>query len=250
MIWSDHDTAILREHYPAGGAKAVQPRLEVPRDINTINQAAWRKGIKVAGRKQYEKFPPSDTVDAAIRRAYQSGKRGAVKELANRLGREYGWIKHRACELGLRKMTRRGPNWSAAEDALLESLEGKAVSVIYRTFRRAGFNRTQAGIQSHLYELGLSTNDPDTLTASGVAQVLGVDMHAVLRWIRTGALTAKRYHQTHQDTEPRAWRIKRGALRNFIRDHPTEVDLRKVNQLLFLELMLGAPRRWEREESA
>ena len=75
-------------------------------------------------------------------------------------------------------------------------------------------------------------------------------MHAVLRWIRTGALTAKRYHQTHQDTEPRAWRIKRGALRNFIRDHPTEVDLRKVNQLLFLELMLGAPRRWEREESA
>ena len=250
--WTDADLAILHAHYPAGGVAAVQPKLSVHRTGPAINEMARRRGLVVANHKDYDRYQPSDTVDAAIRRAYQSGKRGAVKELANRLGREYGWIKWRAAALGVRRPAGRMPNWTPQEDAILVSLEGKSLTTMQRALSRAGFQRSQAAIQGRVYRTGLSLDDPDTLTAHGIAQILCIDSHTPLRWIRAGALTARRYHQslTGETGDAKAWRIKRGALRNFIRDHPTEVDLRKVNQLLFLELMLGAPRRWEREESA
>lgn len=81
-------------------------------------------------------------------------------------------------------------------------------------------------------------SDPSFYSGKGLADALGIDSHVVTRWIKAGHLRAeprgtKRTEQQGGDS----YRIREKDVRRFILEHPTEIDLRKVDQLWFLDLI-------------
>jgi len=63
-------------------------------------------------------------------------------------------------------------------------------------------------------------------SANGLARALGTDNHTVARWIRAGHLKGPDIYLIHEKD-----------VRRFILGHPTDIDLRKVDQLWFLDLI-------------
>jgi hypothetical protein len=79
-------------------------------------------------------------------------------------------------------------------------------------------------------------HDGSFYSASGLAQALGIDSHAVTRWIKSGHLKAKcrgtaRTEQQNGDI----YLIHEKDVRRFILEHPTDIDLRRVDQIWFLD---------------
>ena len=75
-------------------------------------------------------------------------------------------------------------------------------------------------------------------SAYSLAQALGIDPQAVTRWIKSGHLKAKsrgtaRGKQQNGDI----YLIQERDIRRFILEHPTDIDLRKVDQLWFLDVI-------------
>jgi hypothetical protein len=81
-------------------------------------------------------------------------------------------------------------------------------------------------------------HDPGFYCANGLAQALGIDSHAVSRWIRSGHLKAKlRGTARGEKQNGDIYVILEKDVRRFILEHPTEIDLRKVDQIWFLDLV-------------
>jgi hypothetical protein len=64
------------------------------------------------------------------------------------------------------------------------------------------------------------------------------DPHAVTRWIKSGHLKAK-FRGTARGPQQNgdSYLIQEKDIRRFVLDHPTDIDLRKVDQLWFLDLL-------------
>ena len=73
---------------------------------------------------------------------------------------------------------------------------------------------------------------------SGLAQGLGIDSHAVTRWIKSGYLKAK-FRGTARTERQNGdiYLIHEKDVRRFILEHPTDIDLRSVDQIWFLDLI-------------
>src|SRR5208337_2394561 len=101
--------------------------------------------------------------------------------------------------------------------------------------KAAGYARTVNGIHLKLKRMRFK-HDGSFYSASGLAQALGIDSHAVTRWIKSGHLKAKlrgtaRTEQQNGDI----YLIHEKDVRRFILEHPTDIDLRRVDQLWFLD---------------
>ena len=70
--WTDAEWAILRREWPKGGWHAVKELLP-GRSYNAVRGAADRLGLHVTGRT-YCKQPTTEWIDAAIGRAYRTGR--------------------------------------------------------------------------------------------------------------------------------------------------------------------------------
>jgi hypothetical protein len=81
-------------------------------------------------------------------------------------------------------------------------------------------------------------HDGSFYSAYSLAQALGIDPHAVTRWIKSGHLQAK-FRGTARGPQQNgdSYLIQEKDVRRFILEHPTEIDLRKVDQLWFLDLL-------------
>ena len=76
------------------------------------------------------------------------------------------------------------------------------------------------------------------LFANGLAEASGIDSHAVSRWIKHGHLKAQlRGTARGQQQNGDIYLIREKDVRRFILEHPTEIDLRKVDQLWFLDVI-------------
>ncbi len=81
-------------------------------------------------------------------------------------------------------------------------------------------------------------DDGSFYSANGLAQALGIDSHAVTRWIKSGHLKAKRRGTARTEQQNGdIYLIHEKDVRRFILEHPTDIDLRKVDQLWFLDLI-------------
>ncbi|HME31663.1 MAG TPA: hypothetical protein VKG65_02810, partial [Terriglobales bacterium] len=103
--------------------------------------------------------------------------------------------------------------------------------------KSAGYSRTVTGIRLKLKRMRFK-HDGSFYSAYSLAQALGIDPHAVTRWIKSGHLKAKlrgtaRGPQQNGDS----YLIQEKDVRRFILEHPTDIDLRKVDQLWFLDLI-------------
>jgi len=126
-------------------------------------------------------------------------------------------------------------NVSYPSDAGLLGKGVAKVSKLVAKLKAAGYGRTVTGIHLKLKRMKFK-HDGSFYSASGLAQALGIDSHAVTRWIKSGHLKAKfrgtaRTEQQNGDI----YLIHEKDVRRFILEHPTDIDLRRVDQIWFLD---------------
>ena len=155
--------------------------------------------------------------------------------LARKVGITHWALKKRARELGLARP--KELPWSEPELDILARYAWMSDERIRLKLKAAGYSWSATGIHLKLRRMKFK-HDPSFYSANGLAQALGIDSHAVSRWIRRGHLRAQRRgtargEQQHGDI----YLIREKDVRRFILEHPTEIDLRKVDQLWFLDLL-------------
>lgn len=167
--------------------------------------------------------------------------------VAARLKRTRCAVKERARALGLSRLR---PNWTAEDDAWLRDNARLPMDQLKAKLRRGG-----SAIQARLTYLGSSRRDALDWSATQVAEIFGVEAHCVIRWLESGKLKGHRRPDYGRPDRP-IWQVQPEAARDFIRSYPTAFDIRKVDQIAFIDLVLGirvadpskesaAPRRQE-----
>ena len=210
-----------------------QPRPVYPATVSGCGDHSQGKA------RRHRKYLFSDQSDQLIREAYLSRHDAkiplSIQMLAKRIGIPHWAVKKRARELGLAR-TKELP-WSERELAILARYAWMSDERIRLKLKAAGYARTVTGIHLKLKRMRFK-HDGSFYSANSLSQALGIDPHAVTRWIRSGHLKAKlrgtaRGPQQNGDT----YVIHEKDVRRFVLEHPTEIDLRKVDQLWFLDLI-------------
>jgi len=202
----------------------------------TIRVGSDRRSPKVLSRRKYI-F--TDQIDQLIREIYLNHRDAkmchGIPLLAKRVGMPHWALKKRARELGLAR-TKELP-WSERELALLARYAWMSDERIRLKLKAAGYARTATAIHLKLKRMSFK-HDGSFYSANGLAQALGIDSHAVTRWIKSGHLKAKRRGTARTEQQNGdIYLIHEKDVRRFILEHPTEIDLRKVDQLWFLDLI-------------
>jgi len=144
------------------------------------------------------------------------------------------YIKHQATRLGLTMHIDRRP-WTRVEMDLLENLVGRVSSAtIARRLRRP-----ESSVVNKLKRMGTSRRVRDGYTMRELELCLGEDHHKIAGWIKNGWL-GDRLQGTHRHNGNGndIHRIREKDILNFIRSHPQELNLGKVDRTWFLDLVL------------
>ncbi len=180
----------------------------------------------------------NDITDGLLRRMYDPTVRGRSREIAARLKVPRWVVNRRAAALGLSRPKDRP--WSTEDEAYIEAnLHHASVKTLARKL-----GRSPTAVRLKAKRLGLRKYD-EGYTACSLAEALGVDPHWVLARIRSGRLRASHRHaeRTAQQGGD-SWLITDEAVVTLLRDHPYDIDLRKVDSLWFMDLiapLLGRP---------
>jgi hypothetical protein len=191
---------------------------------------------KVGSRRKYL-F--TDQIDRLIRESYHNRQnektRFNVRALAKRVGIPHWALKKRARELGLART--KELRWSQAELGILARYAWMSDERIRLKLEAAGYSRTVTGIHLKPKRMRFK-RDGSFYSAYSLAQALGIDPHAVTRWIKSGHSKAK-FRGTARGPQQNgdSYLIQEKDVRRFILEHPTDIDLRKVDQLVFLDLI-------------
>ena len=185
------------------------------------------------------KYIFTDQIDQLIREIYLSHRdaktRLGIRLLAKKVGMPHWALKKRARELGLAR-TKELP-WSEPELAILSRYAWMSDERIRLKLKAAGYARTVTAIHLKLRRMRFK-HDGSFYSANSLAQALGIDPHAVTRWIKNGHLKAKlRGTERGPQQNGDIYLIHEKDIRRFILEHPTDIDLRKVDQLWFLDLI-------------
>ena len=185
------------------------------------------------------KYVFTDQIDRLIRESYQNRRdektRLNIRPLAKKVGMPHWALKKRARELGLAR-TKELP-WSEPELAILSRYAWMSDERIRLKLKAAGYARTVTAIHLKLKRMRFK-HDGSFYSANGLARALGIDSHAVTRWIRSGHLKAKLRGTARTERQNGdIYLIHEKDVRRFILEHPTDIDLRKVDQLWFLDLI-------------
>ena len=192
--------------------------------------------VKAQGRR---KHVFTDQIDQLIREVYLIPRgaktRPSIPLLAKKVGMPHWALKKRARELGLAR-TKERP-WTDPELEILTRHAWMSDERIRLKLKAAGYARSATAIHLKLRRMQFKHNG-SFYSAKSLAQALGIDPHAVTRWIKSGHLKAKlrgtaRGPQQNGDI----YLIQEKDVRRFILEHPTDIDLRKVDQLWFIDLL-------------
>lgn len=192
-----------------------------------------------SARKTTRKYHFTEQIDQLIRAAYLERGTGraliGLKPLARKLGMPHWAPKKRARELGLAR-TKEKP-WSEPEMEILARYSWMSDERMRLKLKSAGFHRTTTGIHLKLKRMK-SKHDASFYSANGLASAFGIDSHVVSRWIRSGSLRARTRGTARGPAQNGdIYLIHEKDVRRFVNEHPTEIDLRKVDQLWFLDLL-------------
>jgi hypothetical protein len=180
--------------------------------------------------------------DHLIREVYTPPyRRGAVAELARKIGVQPWNIAHRRSQLGIRHIMdtyyqgkpigRR--KWTTEELRLLEKHR--------KIFLDHGFDRSAESIQEKRYRMGwraIQERDEDETgyTAKGIGDLLSVDHTTVLRWIRKGHLKSTPEYNYGRIINHR---VTRDELRRFLKTHVTLWEPGKTDKFWLIDLLMN-----------
>jgi hypothetical protein len=156
-----------------------------------------------------------------------------VTWLSQELGVPRKRLHHWAMQLGINK---RKPRWTSEDDRMLESL----YCHMYVADIAKKLERSEKGVRMRAHHLGINKRT-DGYTQNSLCLALGCTHRLSTQWIKRGWLKATRRKTKHQADD--LWHISDNALRSFIKQHPSEIDLSKVDQLWFIDLAFGVLNR-------
>ena len=175
--------------------------------------------------------------DAYLRAHYHGGLNRRFQVL-NRMVRETGlprwYIKRQAARLGLTMHMDRRP-WTAAELDLLEHMVGRvSTATIAKRLLRP-----ESSIVNKLKRMGTSRRVREGYTIRDLEMCLGEDHHKIAAWIRNGWLRDRlQGTRRHDGNGNDIHRLPERDVFSFIKRHPEEINLGKVDQTWFLDLVL------------
>lgn len=158
------------------------------------------------------------------------------RTLAKRFGFPIHAIQKRAATLGLCRQKEKP--WCEQELNLLEKHAWKSEGRIERLFRAAGFKRSQNAIhvKRNRHFVGGRVEHYPFYSARRLSQLLGIDSHSIKAWIKGGLLKAERQGTAHEGDRD-FWMIYPEEVRQFLTANPLAFDIRKVDQLWFMDLL-------------
>ena len=164
------------------------------------------------------------------------------------------YIKRQAARLGLTMHMDRRP-WTPAELNLLERLVGcMSTATIAKRLRRP-----ENSVVNKLKRMKTSRRVRDGYTMRDLELCLGEDHRKISMWIANGWLQDRlQGTQRHDGNGNDIHRIREEDILNFVKRHPQEINLSKVDQTWFLDMVLlkgrevpeaKSPRRTQAEEA-
>lgn len=175
--------------------------------------------------------------DAFLKAQYFGGLNRRFQVL-NRMIRMTGlprwYIKRQAARLGLTMKMDRRP-WTQGELKLLEHLVGRvsAATIAKR------LHRPESSVVNKIKRLGTSRRVREGYTIRDLEQCLGEDHHKLSIWIANGWLRDRLQGTSrHGGNGNDIHRIREKDILRFIKHHPQEINLGKVDQVWFLDLVL------------
>jgi hypothetical protein len=207
----------------------------------SLKYARYCDPCRSKARRRKKIYIPNDLIDQQLRTIYRETpdkKRNAgqsVKKLAARFKWTVSAMRQRARALGLAR-TKDIP-WSNAEIRILEQFAWMSEGRIQIKLKAAGFSRTKTAIHVKLSRTAARQNTP-YFTMNALAMCFGVDGHVITRWVRLGYLKYKlKGSERHEGNGGDMQMIHENDVRKFIFARPLEFDIRKVDQLWFLDLV-------------
>jgi len=144
------------------------------------------------------------------------------------------YIKRQAARLGLTLHMDRTP-WTAREMNLLEKLVGHISSAIIAK----RLHRPESSVVNKLKRIGTSRRVRNGYTMRDLELCFGEDHHKITQWIKNGWLQDRlQGTRRHDGNGNDIHRIREKDILTFIRNHPQELNLGKVDQTWFLDLVL------------
>jgi hypothetical protein len=188
-------------------------------------------------RRTKLKYTFRSEFDAFLKSQYFGGLNRRFQVL-NRMVRMTGiprwYIKRQAARLGLTMKMDRKP-WTQAELNLLERLVGRlsAATIAKR------LHRPESSIVNKLKRLGTSRRVREGYTMRDLEQCLGEDHRKISTWIANGWLRDRLQGTRRHDGNGRdIHRIREKDILQFLKNHPQEINLGKVDQVWFLDFVL------------
>jgi len=159
-------------------------------------------------------------------------------QVLNRMIRMTGvprwYIKRQAARLGLTMKMDRKP-WTPAELNVLEKLVGRVSSATIAKRLR----RPESSVVNKLKRLGNSRRVREGYTMRDLEQCLSEDHRKISIWIANGWLHDRLQGAGRHDGNGRdIHRIREKDILRFLKNHPQEINLGKVDQVWFLDLVL------------
>ena len=188
-------------------------------------------------RRSKPKYAWRTEYDAYLSTHYFGGLNRRFQVL-NRMVRLTGlprwYIKRQAARLGLTMKMDRRP-WTQAEAGLVEHLVGRvSVATIAKRLRRP-----ESSVVNKIKRLGTSRRVREGYTMRDLEQCLGEDHHKISVWIANGWLRDRlQGTNRHGGNGNDIHRIREKDVLHFIKNHPQEINLGKVDQVWFLDLVL------------
>ena len=195
--------------------------------------------VRDARSRGRRKYTFTDQIDQFIREAYlspaDSKTRPGIRLLAKKVGIPHWALKKRARELGLAR-TKELP-WSEPELEILARFAWMSDERLRLKLKAAGHMRTATAIHLKLKRMAFKKGG-EFYSANSLAQALGIDSHAVARWINAGHLKATLRGTVRGERQNGdIYLIREKDVRRFVLEHPCDIDLRKVDQLWFIDML-------------
>ena len=157
-----------------------------------------------------------------------------LNQMVRLTGMPRWYIKRQAARLGLTLHMDRRP-WTASEMNLLEKLVGRISSATIAKRLR----RPESSVVNKLKRIGTSRRVRNGYTMRELELCLGEDHHKITEWIKNGWLQDRlQGTRRHDGNGNDIHRIREKDILTFIRNHPQELNLGKVDQTWFLDLVL------------
>jgi hypothetical protein len=219
---------VVRDQGIDASQQQTQPLRKPPQNLSCGANRPPGTTRKYTWRPEYDRY---------LKAQYFGGLNRRFRVL-NRMIRLTGlprwYIKRQAARLGLTMHMDRKP-WTRAELDVLDDLVGRVSAATIA--KRLG--RPVNSVVNKCKRMRISRRVRDGYTMRDLELCFGEDHHKISAWIKNGWLQDRlQGTRRHDGNGEDIHRIREKDILDFLRDHPQEINLGKVDQTWFLDLVL------------